>query len=81
MEPREIRKEYGHELCLSGGIDKRALFGNRKTIERELGKIPELVADGGYIPTIDHSVPPEVPYKNWLYYLEYKIKMMTQAGS
>jgi len=71
MEPEKIREEYGHQLALSGGIDKRALFGNKKSIEKELSKIPELIADGGYIPTIDHAVPPEVPYENWLinYYL------------
>lgn len=79
MEPEKIREEYGHQLALSGGVDKRALFGNKKSIERELSKIPELIADGGYIPTIDHSVPPEVSYKNWLYYLEYKMNLMEQA--
>jgi len=79
MEPKRIREEYGHQLALSGGIDKRALFGNKKSIERELSKIHDLVADEGYIPTIDHAVSPEVSYENWLYYLEYKMKMMKQT--
>ena len=35
-----------------------------------------LGADDGYIPTIDHTVPPDVPYENFRYYLELKVKAM-----
>ena len=76
-DPRTLRKEYGHDLTLSGGIDKRALARDRKAIEDEvMAKIPPLMADGGYIPTIDHTVPPDVPYENFRYYLEVKMKAM-----
>jgi len=76
-DPREIRKRMGHNLVLSGGIDKRALFGDKAHIRAELeAKIPPLLEDGGYIPTIDHAIPPEVPYDNWLYYLELKAEMI-----
>ena len=75
MEPLELRREYGRDLRLSGGIDKRELAEGktRKDIERELlRKVPALLEDGGYIPTLDHDVPPDVPYDNYLYYLELK---------
>ena len=76
-DPRKLRREYGRDLTLSGGIDKRALARDRKAIEEEvMSKIPPLLPDGGYIPTIDHTVPPDVPYENWLYYLEVKMKAM-----
>lgn len=76
-DPRQMRKEYGRDLTLSGGIDKRVLAQDKKAIEEEvMSKVPPLVADGGYIPTIDHTVPPDVPYENLLYYLEVKAKAM-----
>lgn len=80
MDPRKLRREYGHELVLSGGIDKREIAKGKEAIEREvMSKIPELVADGGYIPTIDHSVPPDISYENFLYYLKVKLEAMTQG--
>ncbi|MGD8238031.1 MAG: uroporphyrinogen decarboxylase family protein [Armatimonadota bacterium] len=76
-DPIKLRREYGHDLTLSGGIDKRELARDKKAIEDEvMATIPPLLEDGGYIPTIDHSVPPDVSYENWLYYLEVKMNAM-----
>ena len=73
IEPLEIRKEYGRDLRLWGGIDKRELAKGRKEIEHELlRKVPALLEDGGYIPMVDHDVPPGVSYANFLYYVELK---------
>lgn len=76
MDPVEIRKKYGRDLLLWGGIDKRELAKDKDAIERELlYKLPPLLEDGGYIPMLDHTVPPDVPYENWFYYLEMKRKI------
>lgn len=73
MDALKIRREYGTALTLWGGIDKRELAKGRKEIERELlRQVPALLESGGYIPTVDHSVPPDVPYGNFCYYLELK---------
>jgi hypothetical protein len=73
MDPRKLRREYGRDLALSGGIDKRALARGRKAIDEEvLSKIPPLLEGGGYIPTVDHTVPPDVSYADFLYYIELK---------
>jgi uroporphyrinogen decarboxylase len=73
MDPRKLRREYGRDLALSGGIDKRALARGRKAIEEEvLSKVPPLLEEGGYIPTVDHTVPPDVSYADFLYYMELK---------
>lgn len=80
MDPEKIRKEYGHEIAMSGGIDKREIAKEKKAIEKEvMRKVPSLVADGGYIPTLDHSVPPDVSYENFLYYLKVKKRAMEQS--
>ncbi|MGQ9629542.1 MAG: uroporphyrinogen decarboxylase family protein [bacterium] len=73
MNPVEIRKRYGKDLALIGGIDKRELAKDKKAIEEELRrKIVPMLEMGGYIPTVDHTVPPDVPLENFLYYLELK---------
>jgi uroporphyrinogen-III decarboxylase len=73
MEPLKLRKKYGKALALSGGIDKRELSKDKKAIEVELRhKITPMLEIGGYIPTVDHTVPPDVPLENFLYYLELK---------
>ncbi len=73
MHPQKIRQQYGHALALAGGIDKRELGKGPKAIEQELiPKLPELLEDGGYIPTVDHTVPPEVSWQDFLYYMDLK---------
>lgn len=57
------------DLIMSGGIDKRVLAEDTDTIDRYLESIlPAMRRRGGYIPTCDHGVPPEVPWKNYLHY-------------
>ncbi len=76
MDPVKIRKEYGRDLALIGGIDKRALAKDKRAIESEVRKkIVPMLETGGYIPTVDHLVPPDVPLENFLYYLELKRKI------
>jgi hypothetical protein len=29
-----------------------------------------LMEDGGYLPHTDHSVPPDVPFQNYLYFMQ-----------
>jgi hypothetical protein len=79
-DPRTLRRQYGRDLALSGGIDKRVLARDRHAIRAELeAKLPPLLEQGGYIPTLDHSVPPDVPYQNFLYYLELKREMLRRG--
>ncbi len=73
----KLRKEYGHDLLLLGGVDKRVLEQDKKAIEKELlYKLPPLLEDGGFIPTLDHLVTWDASYENWLYYLDLKRKIV-----
>jgi len=74
MDPVETRKKYGEELALYGGIDKRELSRDKKAIDREVERkiLPLMELGGGYVPTVDHTVPPDVPLENFIYYLELK---------
>ena len=77
MDPVALRREYGRELLLWGGIDKRVLARGKPAIDRELtAKLPPLLAEGGYLPMLDHLAPPDIPYCNWLHYLDVKRRLL-----
>lgn len=76
MDPVALRKKYGRQLRLIGGIDKRAMVAGPAQIEAELAHVAPLVADGGYIPWCDHLVPPDVPFDHYMYYVK-RMKEMT----
>jgi uroporphyrinogen decarboxylase len=57
-------------MRLVGGIDKRILAKDKVAIEKELNRRLPLVADGGYLPSVDHSVPPDISFDNYTTYLE-----------
>jgi len=70
MDIRDVRKKYP-KLAIQGGLDKRALAKGRDAIDAELSsKMDFMLSQKGWIPSLDHVVPPDVPYQNWLYYLE-----------
>lgn len=71
-DPRAIRERYGDRVRLMGGVDKHALIAGRKAILAELKRVEPLAQMGGYIPHVDHRVPPDVTYENYLYYLDAK---------
>ena len=67
----KMRKKYP-DLVLCGGIDKRIIPEGEESIMRELDRIiPYMKEKGGYIPTFDHGVPPDVSLKNYLFYRKY----------
>jgi hypothetical protein len=70
MDVVKIRKEYGNDLCMAGGIDKRALAYGKNEIDAELKRISPLLSKGGYIPWPDHSMPPDIPLKNFMYFMD-----------
>ena len=72
MGPIEIRKRFGRDLFLIGGIDKRVLAQDKDAVEREvMSKVPWFLENGGgYIPMLDHAIPPDSSYRNFLYYRE-----------
>jgi uroporphyrinogen decarboxylase len=69
MDYRELRREFGPELRLIGGIDLDTLRRDREAIRREVEeKVPQLVTDGGYVPLADGRIRVDVPFENYVYY-------------
>ncbi|MHB0874731.1 MAG: uroporphyrinogen decarboxylase family protein [Anaerolineae bacterium] len=67
-DPLAYRKRFGKHIVHFGGIDKRELRFDFATVKREvMSKVPELLQLGGYVPMVDHGVPPDIPVRNFLY--------------
>ena len=78
MDLIKIRKDYP-ELKIAGGINKMKLFGDKDEIDKELKKIPYMLKKGGYVPFVDHSVPPLVSWDNFIYYREKLNGIISQS--
>ena len=82
-----LRKKYGKDLIIGGGIDKRALIKGKDAIREEvISKVPFLLEHGGYFPSIDHGVPPDVTFENYCYFINLMreiagLKKLSEAGS
>ena len=69
MDYRDLRREFGRNLRLIGGIDLDALRRGKEAINREVEeKVPPLLEQGGYIPLADGRVREDVSFENYTYY-------------
>ena len=70
LDAVKLREKFGRRLLLIGNIDKMALAAGPKYIDRELMRIKPLIEEGGYIPSVDHCVPADVPFQHYVYYID-----------
>jgi hypothetical protein len=75
MDAAALRKQYGQQIVMWGNVDKRALTQGKEAIDAEIARLAPVVAQGGFIPLVDHGVPDDVPLENYLYYLGERKKM------
>jgi uroporphyrinogen decarboxylase len=68
-DPIKMRTQFGRELRMIGGFDKRILALGPEKITQEIERLGQVVEDGGYIPLPDHKVPPDVSLSNYVHYL------------
>lgn len=76
MDPVAVRKKFGRSMRLWGGVDKRELAKDPAAIDVHLRTLQPLVADGGFIPTVDHLVPPDVSWANFEHYMQRKQQLL-----
>jgi len=72
VSPQAWRRQFGKTLRLWGGVDKRVLPLGRDAIAEHLRDFIPLIEEGGFIPTVDHTVPPDVSWDNFRTYLDLK---------
>jgi hypothetical protein len=76
VSPQEWRKRFGRSLRLWGGVDKRVLAQGQGAIRAHLREFIPLIEEGGFIPTVDHTVPPDVSWDNFRCYMEAKTALL-----
>jgi hypothetical protein len=81
MDYRSIRREFGRDLRLIGGIDLDCLRKDKKAIRREIEtRVPPLLEDGGYVPLADGRVREDVPFENYEFYRKL-LEKITRGGT
>lgn len=69
MDAPALREQYGKRLLLIGNINKLALVKGKKAIKMEVDRKFALAKEGGYIPSIDHTIPADISLENYKYYV------------
>lgn len=77
VSPQQWRRTFGRDLRLWGGVDKRVLARGPKAIRDHLKAFIPLIEEGGFIPTVDHTVPPDVSWDNFHYYMDAKRALLS----
>ena len=80
MDVNEVQARFGGRLAMQGGIHKYRLTGGEEAIRQELQRVRPAVAGGGYIPALDHNVPPDVSFENYLTYCRLKRDILGMAA-
>lgn len=71
MDVVDLKKEYGKEFILTGGIDRRIIsFGSKEDVKKEVEHIIPALNIGGYIPHVDESLLYGASAENYFYYAE-----------
>ena len=71
MDLVKIKQAYGDRIALIGGMDARVLATNDlDAVRHELeSKLPAAMAGSSYILQVDHSVPSDVTYETYRYFV------------
>ncbi|HSV72649.1 MAG TPA: uroporphyrinogen decarboxylase family protein [Chthonomonadales bacterium] len=82
MDYRALRREFGRDLRLIGGIDLDAVRLGPDAIRAEMeALLPPLLADGGFIPLADGRVRPDIPFEHYAYYRRLLVRMTSRPGA
>ncbi|MEW6750890.1 MAG: uroporphyrinogen decarboxylase family protein [Candidatus Latescibacterota bacterium] len=69
-DPEDILTRFSG-IHIHGGIDKREMRFARPQLRAEVARRYATARRlGGYIPHVDHGVPPDIPLRNFLYFVE-----------
>ncbi|HET6487345.1 MAG TPA: uroporphyrinogen decarboxylase family protein [Spirochaetia bacterium] len=75
-DPAFLRRKYGKGLRLWGAVDKREIAKGPRAIDEHLRAMVPLIEEGGFIPTVDHTVPPDISLEDFRYYLKRKADLL-----
>lgn len=80
MNIKWLKKEYGKDLVLFGGIDEKR-FAGKASIEKEIkSKLKTLMPGGGYIFHTDSPILDNIAFEDYAYAIELVKKLGTYGG-
>jgi len=65
----EVRRRFPR-LGIMGGLNKAAVAHGRAAIDEELKKVPALLQQGLFLPSLDHGVAPDTSWDNYRYFYD-----------
>jgi uroporphyrinogen decarboxylase len=74
MDPVALRAQFGRDLRIGGGFDKRIVAKGPEAVKAELDRLAPVIREGGFVPGVDHSVPADVSWDNYRAYLDLLAK-------
>jgi len=83
MDLLRLHRNYGDRLSFMGGIDVRKLYTNdKRVVEQELtAKIPVVMKNFGYVLHSDHSIPDQVEYETYRYFVNRALELGKYNGA
>jgi uroporphyrinogen-III decarboxylase len=74
----KVREQFP-KFAIMGGIDKKEISKGKAAIDAELQKsVAPIAKYGGFVPFIDHTVPPTVSWEDFKYYRKRLAEIVTQ---
>ena len=65
-----LRAKFGKELLCIGNINKKIFAWDKAAIDKEIERIKRLIDLGGYVPCMDHSIPPDAEWDMVRYFVD-----------
>ena len=69
-DPMALRKRFGKEMRVFGGINKLEIAKGREAIDAEIERRLPLMREGGFVPLPDHLIVPSTSLDDYRYYLD-----------
>ncbi len=69
-DPMALRKRFGKEMRVFGGINKLEIAKGRAAIDAEIERRVPLMKEGGFVPLPDHIIVPDTSLDDYRYYLD-----------
>ncbi len=69
-DPIKLRKKFGKELRIFGGINKLEIARGPVAIDAEIERRIPLMKEGGFVPLPDHGIVPSTSLEDYRYYLK-----------
>jgi uroporphyrinogen decarboxylase len=70
MDAPTLRRQFGRDLRLGGGIAKEAAIAGPAAIDREIARLLPLIREGGFLPALDDMASPDIPFGHYRHLIE-----------